>query len=248
MLIASDDADTLIPIPKPNNSAYVIMYERNVSEKAVSKRPTKLNRAPVMATCRNENRRNMGPFKRPVQADIAGWVLMIVVICELVMPSSVSLSRNIKPNCCSDGNIQRFESPAAMHTTQAHPPSGATKLSPRSLLSRLGCRCGFCFFSFFDSGATVCGSCGGGVGDFVGVGSDGSVGRVGITGSVGGGHGKHGAGLGRRGGGGGGGAAGRDAGGSCFRCRRLGGGGGGVRFDLVLCCVFDGTVVVVVVL
>lgn len=56
-----------------------------------------------MATWRKVKRRNMGPFSRPVQADTAGLVLMIVVTWLLDMPSVMRRSRNMKPNCCRHG-------------------------------------------------------------------------------------------------------------------------------------------------
>lgn len=65
--------------------------------------PLKQSSEPTMATWRNVKRRNMGPLSRPVQADTAGLVLIMVVTWLLDMPSVMSRSRNMKPNCCRHG-------------------------------------------------------------------------------------------------------------------------------------------------
>jgi len=62
-----------------------------------------ISREPAMATWRKVNLRNIGPLSRPVQADTAGFALMMAVIWELDMPRSDRRSLNRKPNCCRQG-------------------------------------------------------------------------------------------------------------------------------------------------
>lgn len=68
--------------------------------------PPDMQRDPAMATCRKVKRRNMGPLRRPVQADTAGFVLIMAVISELDIPRSASRSRKRKPNCCRQGYME----------------------------------------------------------------------------------------------------------------------------------------------
>ena len=89
VLTARDEADTLIPAPKPSKKkrkylfcypksskvyyklglpktmAYVIIYSINVSQNAVRNIPRNISKEPAIATWRNVKRLNIGPLSRP---------------------------------------------------------------------------------------------------------------------------------------------------------------------------------------
>lgn len=103
-------------------------------EKDALNKPIVIRIDPKTATWRNVNARNLGPLNKPEHDDIAEFTLKSVVISVFVNPKYNKRSRNIRPNCCRTGNPKKLENPAAAQTTQPHPPSGATKLGPRSFL------------------------------------------------------------------------------------------------------------------